>query len=200
MANKKSSGIGWMAVLVLVAFVVAAAVSYYWFGGFGHGERSKGSATVVKRPVVTLLPPLSKVTIFVPTPSAEGVYLAPVVKSAESKDGPLDAAMQALLTANKESKASAVIPPATKLLTPVKVKRGVAEVNLSKQFVEDFSGGSEEEALALNAIAHTLVKNSGGKVSKVRILVEGERAESLGGHFDLTEPISADSAMLKPEK
>jgi spore germination protein GerM len=190
-----------MAILILVAFLGAAVVSYYWARGWGRAGKHGGSAVVVKRPVVTPLPPLSKVTIYVPTRSGKGVYLAQVVKSAESKNGPLDAAIEALLAANRESKPpAAVIPPATKLLSPVKVKRGVAEVNFSKQFIEDFSGGSEEEALALNSIVHTLVKNSSGRVRKVRILVEGERAESLGGHFDLTEPISADSTFLKPER
>jgi len=78
------------------------------------------------------------------------------------------------------------------------VKAGVAVVDLTKQFQENFSGGTMQEALTLNAIAHTVVNNSEGKVKRIRILVEGEPVETLGGAFELGEPFSADSTLLKP--
>ncbi len=81
---------------------------------------------------------------------------------------------------------------------PVKVKGNVATIDLSKEFQENFSGGLDQEALTLNAIIHTLVTNSEGKVKRVRILVEGEPVETLGGHLELGEPVSADSTLLKP--
>ena len=81
---------------------------------------------------------------------------------------------------------------------PVRSKGNIATINLSREFTDNFSGGSDQEALTVNSIVHTLVSNSGGKVNSVRILVEGETVETLGGHFELTDPVKADSTLLRP--
>ena len=86
-----------------------------------------------------------------------------------------------IATNKQEGETGALIPKGTRLLSPIKVSHGVATVNLSVEFVNNFEGGSVQEALTLNSIAHTLVKNSGGKVRAVRILIEGKPAEPLGG-------------------
>jgi len=48
--------------------------------------------------------------------------------------------------------------------------------------------GSEEELLIVAALVDTVLQNV-AETSRVRILVNGEPAETLGGHVDLTRPL-----------
>jgi spore germination protein GerM len=195
--QSKAKSFGVLVVLALVVFVIAAAVTFYFAGN--RGEKKPPRITVTRPPVVTLVSERRNITVFVPEGNGDKVYLVPIKVKALVKDSKLDMAMQALIAAGtKGGKAPDLIPEGTKLLSPVKVDKGIATVNFNGQFIENFNGGSDQEALTLNAIIHTLVYNSDGEVKKARIFVEGKAAESLGGHFELTDPIEADSTLLKP--
>lgn len=197
--KSKSMSFGWLVIACLFAFGAAGAVTYYVKKNSGEGGSSKHKPLSVKPPVVTLLPDQRKVTIFMPERTSAGTYLVPITRTIEAKGNILDVAMSALLATNEgKDKAATLIPAGTKLLKPIEVKDGIATVDLSTQFLDNFSGGSDQEALTLNSIAHTLVHNSSGKVRKVLILVEGKTVDTLGGHFELADPIAADSTMLKP--
>ena len=80
------------------------------------------------------------------------------------------------------------LPKKTRLIGNVTVDKGVATVNFSKE-IKDFSGSSTEEKQLLDSIAKTLI-NKEDKIEAIKITVQGEEIESLGGHFDLTEPYS----------
>ena len=194
--TRKSRNLG-LIVLLAAAFIAAAAATFYLAGGF-KPRRPKSEVKITRPPVVTLSEQ-RRVTLYLPKKSKKGVYLAPQTISTEAKGSKLDAALSALLAAGQgKGECAGLIPEGTKLRSPVKVKAGVAVVDLTKQFQENFSGGTMQEALTLNAIAHTVVNNSEGKVKRIRILVEGEPVETLGGAFELGEPFSADSTLLKP--
>lgn len=199
-SNRKFPGLSVMPMLALVGFVGAAAVAFYFTGGSGKPKEPKPQRPIsIKPPVVTQVSELRYVKVFVPKSDGGKVYLVPVSVKTEVKGTTMDMALRALI---KEGTAdgdyAGLIPNGTRILAPIKTKQGIAIVNLSKEFIENFSGGSDQEALTLNSIVHTLVHNSGGKVEKVQLLVEGEKVETLGGHFDLTEPIEADSTLLRP--
>ena len=192
----KSSGLG-LFVLAVVVFVAAAVAAYYLLGGF---QKRRHGPVTIKPPTITLLSESKKVTLYLPKESREGFYLAPTDRTVEVKGSITDAALNALLATNKEEGLVAnLIPQGTKLLGQIKIDRQTAQVNLSKEFVDNFSGGSDQEALTLNSVVATVVGNSGGKARKVQILVDGKKTESLGGHYDLTEPLSVDESVLKPE-
>ena len=195
----KSSRFGLLSILAVVGFIAAATGAFYVTKSL-QSERAKGKATISKPAVVTLTEQ-RQVTLYLPKKSKRGLYLAPQTRTAEFKGSTLDAALSTLLAAGQgKGESAGLIPEGTKLRGEIKVKGDVATVDLTKEFQENFSGGSEQEALTLNAIVHTLVNNSEGKVKRARILVEGEPAESLGGHFELSEPIAADSTLLKPDE
>ncbi len=78
-------------------------------------------------------------------------------------------------------------PKGTRLLS-VKREGNTLVLDFSKELVDDFEGGSDEEAGIINAIARTA--SSFPEIERIRILVEGKPVESIGGHIDLTEPIS----------
>jgi len=202
--NGKPLGLGWLILLGFMACAAAGSGAYY----IVKNIKSKPKPVEHRRTIVVVSPDDTssnqvsqdrKLVIFLPKSTDKGYYLVPVTRTTQDKGDILDAAVQVLLASSKQGGDSAnIVPQGTRLLSPVKVKSGIATVDLSKEFVDNFSGGSDQEALTLNSIAHTLVNNSDGKVQKVQILVEGKTAESLGGHFDLTEPIAADSTLLKP--
>ncbi len=183
----------------LLAFAAAGAVAFYVARVASAPQLEQPKPASYPPAVITPVQTPRTIVIYLPVKSKNGVYLAPVTKKVTSGPAVLDAAMTALLSASKSGEAANLIPSGARLRSPVMVKNGVAIVDFSREFVNNFSGGSDEEALTLNSIAHTLVNNSGGSVQRVQILVVGEKAESLGGHFDLGEPIVPDSALLRPD-
>ncbi len=196
--SHKTRKVGVLIFLGVVAFA-AVAFGVFHLAGKQRTTEPKGEVEVTSPPVVTMTEH-QRVIIYLPKKMASGIYLAPKKITTESKGSKLDTALSLLVIAGQRNgDAAGLIPSGTKLRSPVKVKNDVAVVDFSKEFLENFSGGSDQEALTLNAIVHTLVANGGGKVKRAQILVEGEPAETLGGHFELTEPISADSTLLQPQ-
>ncbi|MGQ9455233.1 MAG: GerMN domain-containing protein [Armatimonadota bacterium] len=196
--SRKSRKLGIVVLIGIVVFVGAAVGAFYLVDRHVP-EEPKGKVRVTSSPVVTLTEH-REVTIYISKETATGFYLVPRKVKTQQKGSRLDVALIELLTAGQTGgKAAGLIPDGTKLRKPIRIEGEVAVVDLSKQFLENFNGGSYQEAMTLNAIAHTLVTNSGGKIKRVQILVEGEPAETLGGHFDLSEPIRADSTLLKPQ-
>jgi len=77
------------------------------------------------------------------------------------------------------------IPRGTKVLG-LELKDGLASVNLSKEFRDNFQGGSDAEAMTIGALLKTLAQFP--KIKHVRLLVDGKPLETLG-HLDLSEPL-----------
>lgn len=201
--RKKKSGVSAQLIIIGMLLVCAVAAGAYYY----MNNQPTGLKLPAQKPVVTVTPtpgPAASertVYIYLPRKSKNGIgfYLArTAIKSAEKGDI-LDVALDALLDTNKEGGSiAALIPAGTKSISPVKVHDGVATIDLSSQFVDNFSGGSDQEALTVNAIAHTIVANSSDKVSSVLILVDGGAVETLGGHLELNYPVEADSTLLHP--
>ena len=196
--NRKSTSVGWLVVLALLVFGAAAGVTYFVVRGGQDEPPPSPGETAAGKPSATVEEEETgrTVSIFLPQAAENEIYLVRSTRKTDAQGSAPEAALKALL--DESAKSGSPLPRGTKLLSPVKVINGVATVDFSREFLENFSGGSTQEALTLNSIAHTLVDNSGGKIRSVRILVEGETADTLGGHFDLTEPVEADSVMLKP--
>ncbi|WP_079423680.1 GerMN domain-containing protein [Clostridium oryzae] len=94
-----------------------------------------------------------------------------------------------------ESHLKPVIPPETKLMS-FSIKDGIAIVNLSKDAEVKMS--YENEKACLQSIANSLSQLE--VVHKVKILVQGNEIESLGGNFNISKPFSAsqiDSLRIK---
>ena len=76
------------------------------------------------------------------------------------------------------------IPRGTRLLS-LKVKDGLATVDLSREFSDNFSGGAEDEALCISSILRTLSQFP--EIKKVLFEVEGKPLDTLG-HLELDGP------------
>jgi len=86
--------------------------------------------------------------------------------------------------------------PAGVSLREVRTADGVATADFSKELVSSFRGGSDNEGVAVYAVVNTLA--SLPAVRTVRILVEGEAVDTLGGHLDISGPLVADDELVVP--
>jgi spore germination protein GerM len=115
-------------------------------------------------------------------------------KETIASDGkPIENAMRKLVEQGSGGGLTNPIPKGTKLLG-VNVKDGLAKVDFSREFRDNFTGGSEGEALVIGVILRTLSQFD--EVKKVQFLVEGKPIESLG-HAPLSEPL--DVGWVSPE-
>ncbi len=114
-----------------------------------------------------------------------GEKLTEKTVKAPSKDATPEEKALAALNAMAEGE-GAPLPKGTKALS-VKIEGELATVDLSKEFKDNFSGGSTDEAQTINAVVNTLGQFEG--VKKVQFLVEGQKLESLGGGQELTDPL-----------
>jgi len=87
----------------------------------------------------------------------------------------------------------ATMPKGTRLLG-VSIKDGLAEVNLSKEFVDNHPGGSAGERLTVYSIVDTLTEFS--TVKQVRLLVEGAAVDTIAGHMDVSQPVQREEDLL----
>lgn len=121
--------------------------------------------------------------------------LTPIQRPLPPDAPPARAALEELIVGEVPPSCDRPLPPGTTVLD-VRVEDGVAYPNFSRELVTGFRGGSENEQVTLYAIINTLT--SLPDVEKVRILVEGEPAEFIGGHYDLSEPLGWDDELIVP--
>jgi germination protein M len=107
-----------------------------------------------------------------PKPSGPGAYLKALF--AEISRGP------------SEPGHSAVLPPKIQLRNAFLLPDGVAVLDLAVD--SGLSFGADEELTIVAAVVDTVLQNV-ADTTRVRILVNGEPAETLGGHVDLTQPL-----------
>jgi hypothetical protein len=79
----------------------------------------------------------------------------------------------------------AALPPKIQLRNAFLLNDGVAVLDLS---LDSPSFGSTEEVTIVAALVDTVLQNV-ADTTRVRLLVNGEPAETLGGHVDLTRPL-----------
>lgn len=85
-----------------------------------------------------------------------------------------------------------IIPTDTKVLS-VETKNGVCFVNLSKEFVDKYQGGTAGEVLTIYSIVNSLTELD--TVSSVQLLIEGEKKDTFV-HLAIAEPIARDKELI----
>ncbi|ACB86042.1 GerMN domain-containing protein [Natranaerobius thermophilus] len=76
-------------------------------------------------------------------------------------------------------------------LLGVTMEEGLASVDFSKELY-DMSLGHEPEARFVDSIVYTLTQFD--EIEEIQILVEGETAEPISGHIDISEPLSRENS------
>lgn len=77
------------------------------------------------------------------------------------------------------------LPPGASLLEFYLLPEGVAVADFSSELATELPSGIQSEQLAIESIADTLSANIPG-LRKLKILIDGQEAQTLAGHIDLT--------------
>jgi len=72
---------------------------------------------------------------------------------------------------------------------------GTAYVDLSNDILNDFEPGIQTETLAIYSIVNSITFNI-PSVKRIRFLIQGQEAETLDGHADLTAAFTPDPARV----
>jgi spore germination protein GerM len=117
-----------------------------------------------------------------PQADANGLVPTTVDVNTDSKSPARDA-INALI-----SYPNSAMPTGTKLLhIDIDQSTGLATVDFSSEFKDNFRGGDTREAQILESIRETLGQFA--NIQNVQILVAGKKIDSLGGTEDLTDPL-----------
>jgi len=198
-----------LGVLLLFALTVAGC----GFGGTGAGQsdqasgeqagtgtqgstgqnnagNSKGEPPISSQPAETK----TKITLYFSDKQA--MYLVPVEREVVKKgnESMEELTVKELIKGPENSNLVKTIPEGTKLLS-LQVVDGIAYVNFSKEFKNNHWGGSAGETHTIFSVVNTLAKIEG--IDKVQFLLEGEKLDSLAGHFDCSRPFTPDWDLVK---
>jgi spore germination protein GerM len=94
------------------------------------------------------------------------------------------------------SNLTATLPPATKLRAAYITPDKTAYVDFTGEIATQHPGGIAAERMTIYSIINSLILNV-SDVDEVKILIEGEEAETLAGHIDIRFPISAGMLLIR---
>ncbi len=103
------------------------------------------------------------------------------------------AVVEELIKGPKNAGSIGIIPTETKVLS-VETKNNVCFVNLSKDFIDKYQGGTAGETFAVYSVVNSLTEL--GTVDSVQFLIEGEKRDEFV-HMMINEPISRDASIIK---
>lgn len=86
--------------------------------------------------------------------------------------------------------AVSAIPMGVSLRSVFLTPRGDAYVDLSREIITGHPGGSLNEALTVYTLVNALTQNI-KEITGVQILVDGKQIDTLAGHIDLRQPLTA---------
>ncbi|MCL6531643.1 MAG: GerMN domain-containing protein [Armatimonadetes bacterium] len=161
---------GYLGIILVIIAIVAIGVGV-WL-----------RLTPPPPPKSAIIPP--KVNVYLPkvSPQGEVDYDTKEVAASPSAD-PYRAPFEYLL------QHASGFPQGTRLLRAER-RDDTLILDFSKELTENFAGGSDDEAALINALTRTA--RGFPDIRKLQILVEGKPVESIGGHIDISIPLSVN--------
>jgi len=132
------------------------------------------------------------VTLYFANDTGEGLSAERRELEIPATDTVEKAVVEELIKGPKTSGNISVIPAETKVLS-VETKNGVCFVNLSKEFVDRYQGGTAGEMLTIYPIVNSLTELDG--IRSVQFLINGEKVEAFG-HLAINEPLARDKSII----
>lgn len=134
----------------------------------------------------------TEITVYFPDANAEKL-IAAKRQITDSSDKYAQAVNALIAGPANEAEGIGIMPKGAKVLN-VTVKDATATVDFSKEFQTNFTGGSTGEIMLVGSIVDTLTEFP--EIKAVRFTLEGQPLDILGGHLDLTEPVSRMNDLL----
>lgn len=131
-----------------------------------------------------------KVTVYYPTSDAAG--LVPVERTITVTNQDVVRALFKEFSA-PPSGLVAPLPKGTELLD-AKIKDGIATINLSKNFKNNFEGGATGEQMVLYSIVNSLT--SLPDIKSVEFLLEGVQTVAILGALDTSTPVKRNESLI----
>ena len=173
-------------------WIIASIGAVVVLGGFFLIARSKQRTANLTPsrliPLAAELEGIRGVYLYFGAPSSDS--LVAEYRDVVVKDRPADqvrAIYRELLAGSLRGNTS-LFPEGTELLQTYWTERGTLYLDWNKTIAQGFRGGSERERQLIASIVRTAGDNLPG-VESVMILVEGDPAETIGGHFDALAPL-----------
>ena len=131
--------------------------------------------------------------IYVGYNTATDIQLAPI--SVHVAHHTPYSALKALLRYQSDSQELfCPVPHGVRLLGLSVSPDGTATANFSKELQTEFPGGSRSEQIMVYSIVNTLAEFP--NIKRVRILLEGQPVETLGGHIAVNELLEPDYSIV----
>lgn len=124
----------------------------------------------------------------------DGLHLTPEIHSVAKNDAPAQTALELLTAAPKNPNLVQVMPLGVKVKS-LTIRNHIAYADFNAKLIENNPGGSTQELLLVAAIVNTLTEFP--SIEQVQILVDNQIRATLGGHVDISEPLSRSEAMIK---
>jgi spore germination protein GerM len=190
-------------LLVLILAVVLGAGSFYlrslarrvFWEPAQHGEeaiRTRLSEAALQ-PART---PSQTATLYFP--SLNDRRLVPESRSVTWAETDADRVRQILLALIEGSHQGLgrVLPASVNIRAIFLAPEGTAYVDFSSEFPAGLAPGIESESLAVYALTNSITTNI-SSVKKVKLLIQGQEVETLGGHADLTGAFVPDPTRIQ---
>lgn len=180
----------WLSILL----IVGAGLSGYFLGRQEAADL-KRQADQLSNAKQKLEAQLSQeqVALFFINSTESRMFLQPVLTTIEAGADKYQAVLDALLQGPPADSGLIPVFPEGAQVRSVTLQDGLATVDLNNQAAR-INVGSEGELLTIASIVNTLTKLP--EVYQVRILIDGQEAESLAGHVDLTETFEYNSSVV----
>lgn len=156
--------------------------------------RTETTSDKTKDPDAVKVQESMRITVYHATKDA--MNLVPEIHVVDKNDNPARTAIALLAAEPIDKSLMRIMPVSTKLIS-LKIQDGVAYANFSSN-LRRFGGGSANEILLVAEIVNTLTEFP--EIKSVQILIEGKKAETLGGHLDISEPLSRSEKIIKRTK
>lgn len=123
-------------------------------------------------------------------------YLVPERRSVKrNKDLPRAALLELIKGPAGGTGLEGLIPKGTRLRN-LTVRDGTAYPDFSAEIRTNFPGGSRAEELLVYSIVNTLTEFPG--IRQVQFLINGDRADTIGGHMGIDMPLKRDESLIRP--
>ncbi len=172
---------------ITALFAILIVAGFFWLARGRQDHSSSQPSRLV--PLASELEGIRGVYLYFGIPGADS--LAAEYRDVVVKDRPADQvrAIYRELLAGSSMGYTSLFPDGTELLETYWTEKGTLYLDWNKALTQGFRGGSARERGLIASIVRTAAENLPG-VERVMILVDGEPAETIGGHFDVLSPLS----------
>lgn len=126
---------------------------------------------------------------------SQAMYLVPEKRKISQTPSLARQAVIELIKGPESSELYPTIPGGTQV-NEVYIVDDIVYIDLSEEILKNHPGGSRGELMTVYSIVNTLTEIP--PIKGVQILVEGNEAESLVGHIDISMPLLRDEDWIKP--